>query len=83
MRLRGVFRMPQGTFSWCCAPIHLVDVETCPKCGGAVKTIACIDDDEVIEKVLAHINAQVLQPEAAVLPPSRAPPQLEVGDDWL
>jgi hypothetical protein len=93
-RLRRVFRMPQGTFSWCCAPIHLVDVETCPKCGGAMKimpkalaalagqALACIDEEEVIEKILAHVDAKVLQPEAAMLPPSRAPPQLEI-DDWL
>jgi hypothetical protein len=59
-RLRRVFRMPQGTFSWCCAPIHLVDVETCPKCGGTVKimpkalaalaghALACIDEEEVM-----------------------------------
>lgn len=47
-RLRRVFRMPQGTLSWCFAPIHLVDVETCPKCGGAVKIIACIEDDAVM-----------------------------------
>lgn len=37
----------------------------------------------MIEKMLAHINAQVLQPEAAALPPFRAPPQLKIGDDWL
>jgi hypothetical protein len=67
-RLRRVFR---------------IDVETCPKCGGAVKIIASIDDEEVIEKILAHVDAQVLQPEAAMLPPTRAPPQLEIDDDWL
>ena len=45
--------------------------------------IACIDEDAVIKKILAHVDAQVLQPEAATLPPSRAPPRLELGDDWL
>jgi hypothetical protein len=24
--------------------IHLVDIETCPACGGAEKVIACIED---------------------------------------
>jgi len=66
-RLRRVFR---------------IDVGICPKCGGAMKIIACIDEEEVIEKILAHVDAKVLQPEAAMLPPSRAPPQLEI-DDWL
>jgi hypothetical protein len=66
-RLRRVFR---------------IDVETCPRCGGAVKIIASIEDDEVIEKILVHIDARVLRPETATLPPSRAPPQLEIDDDW-
>jgi ribosomal protein S27E len=67
-RLRRVFR---------------IDVETCPRCGGAMKIIASIEDDEVIEKILGHVDAQVQQPKAATLPPSRAPPQLEIDDDWL
>jgi hypothetical protein len=79
-RLRRVFR---------------IDVETCPKCGGTVKimpkalaalagqALASIEDDEVIEKILAHVDAQVQRPKAATLPPSRAPPQLEIDDDWL
>jgi len=29
-------------------------VETCPRCGGTVKIIASIEDDEVIEKILAQ-----------------------------
>ena len=48
-----------------------------------MKIIASIEEDAVIEKILAHVDAQVLQPEAAMLPPSRAPPQLEIDDDWL
>jgi hypothetical protein len=67
-RLRRVFR---------------IDVEACPRCGGTVKIIASIEDDEVIEKILAHVDAQVQRPKAATLPPSRAPPQLEIDDDWL
>lgn len=60
-----------------------IDVEICRKCGGAVKIIACIDEEAVIEKILAHVDAKVLRPEAAMLLPSRAPPQLEIDDDWL
>ena len=67
-RLRRVFR---------------IDVEACPKCGGAVKIIAFIEDDAVIEKILAHLDAQVQGTKAATLPPPRAPPQLEIDDDWL
>ena len=48
----------------------------------AKQAFACVDDEEVIEKTPAHIDAQVMQPKAAVLPPFRARPQLEI-DDWL
>jgi hypothetical protein len=37
----------------------------------------------VIEKILAHVAAEGQQPKAATLPLSRAPPQLEIDDDWL
>lgn len=57
----------------------------------AGQALASIDDEEVmpdkagqaLEKILAHIDAQVLQPKAATLPQSRAPPQLKIDDDWL
>jgi hypothetical protein len=29
-----------------------IDIETCPTCGGAVRIIVCIEDPEVIEKIL-------------------------------
>lgn len=94
-RLRRVFRIPQDTLSRCFAPIHLVDVETCPKCGGSVnimskaltplagQALASIEDDAIIEKILAPINAQHLQPAATLRSPSCAPPQREIGDDGL
>ncbi len=33
-----------------------IDIETCPKCGGAVKIIACIEDPVVIDKILTHLD---------------------------
>ena len=48
-----------------------------------MRIIASTEDDQVIEKILRHVDAQVQQPKAAKLPPSRAPPQLEIDDDWL
>ncbi len=41
-----------------------IDIETCPACGGAMRIIACIEDPEVIEKILAHLDAKVAEPEA-------------------
>jgi hypothetical protein len=41
-----------------------IDVETCPACGGAVRVIACIEDAEVIETILRHLDAKA--PERAL-----------------
>jgi hypothetical protein len=35
-----------------------IDIQTCAACGGAVRIIACIEDPEVIEKILAHLDAK-------------------------
>ena len=33
-----------------------IEIEKCEKCGGKVKVIACIEDPEVIEKILKHLG---------------------------
>ncbi len=33
-----------------------IDINTCPRCGSAVKVIACIEEQEVIDKILAHLK---------------------------
>jgi len=33
-----------------------IEIEKCEKCGGKVKIIACIEDPEVIEKILKHLG---------------------------
>ena len=55
-----------------------IDIETCPACGGAVRIIACIEDPEVIEKILTHLDAKGAITEASRRPPCRAPPQQEL-----
>jgi hypothetical protein len=52
-----------------------IDIETCPKCGGVVKVIACIEDPVVIEKILTHLDKMTALNEPVVLPQPRAPPQ--------
>ena len=52
-----------------------INIETCPACGGAVRIIACIEDAEVIEKILAHLDANATEPETTRRPPCRASPQ--------
>jgi hypothetical protein len=57
-----------------------IDIETCPACGGAVRIIACIEDAEVIEKILTHLDANAAESEATWQPPCRAPPQRGLFD---
>jgi len=33
-----------------------IDVEVCGHCGGSVKVIACIEDQDVINRILAHLR---------------------------
>jgi hypothetical protein len=57
-----------------------IDIETCAVCGGAVRIIACIEVPEVIEKILAHLDAKGAEPQAAGRPPCRAPPRRGLFD---
>jgi hypothetical protein len=58
-----------------------IDIVTCPACGGAVGIIACIEDPDVIEKILAHLDWKAPEPNATRRPPCRAPPQRGLFDD--
>ena len=51
-----------------------IEIETCSECGGDVRIIACIEDPEVIRKILAHLDEKVTPTGAGLLPESRAPP---------
>ena len=56
-----------------------IDVETCSECGGEVRIIACIEDPEVIQKILSHLNDKGPSSIAGLLPDCRAPPSLPMG----
>ena len=51
-----------------------IDIETCERCKGQVKIIACIEDPAVIERILAHLNGKAPSAGTALLPEGRAPP---------
>ena len=51
-----------------------IDMQTCSKCGGAVRVIACIEDPAVIEKILTHLQEKVVPGPNDLLPQRRAPP---------
>jgi hypothetical protein len=33
-----------------------IDIEVCGRCGGSVRVIACIEDQEIIDRILAHLQ---------------------------
>ena len=44
------------------ARIHDVLPLTCPKCGGAMRIIAFIDEGEAIRKILLHLGEPIAPP---------------------
>jgi len=52
-----------------------IDIATCTVCGGSMKVIACIEDPQVIKKILTHLRGKELYVDDVCLPESRAPPQ--------
>ena len=55
-----------------------IDIETCNQCGGKVKVIASIEDPDVIQKILAHLDGKSSEENLVVIPESRAPPQQDL-----
>ena len=51
-----------------------IDIETCRTCGGALRIIVCIEDPEVIAKILTHLDKKSTAQETGLLPEGRAPP---------
>ena len=53
-----------------------VDIEVCSRCVGAVRVIACIEDQDIIDRILAHRRRkeQGTPTRPLLVPPTRAPP---------
>ena len=49
-----------------------IDVQTCLKCGGQIKIISAIYNQQVIKRILSHIGENAKIPKLA---PSRGPPE--------
>jgi hypothetical protein len=54
--------------------VFQIDIDTCARCGGAVRIIASIEDPAVIKHILDHLDRHGGQPPPAFTPPVRAPP---------
>ena len=53
--------------------VFAIDIETCPKCGGTLRVIACIEGPDVIATILEHIRARDKdEPSQPRAPPLRA-----------
>ena len=57
-----------------------IDIETCEKCQGPVRIIACVEDPVAIKQILDHLASKESSAEQAILPPGRASPQLGLFD---
>jgi len=52
-----------------------IDIESCERCGGAVRIIASIEDPQIIAKILAHLERRdraSSTPHAARAPPTHS-----------
>ena len=56
--------------------VFSVDIEVCGRCGGSLKVIACIEDQDIIDRILAHLRKKEQEAPARPLlvPPTKAPP---------
>jgi hypothetical protein len=57
-----------------------IDIETCERCQGPVRIIACVEDPVSIKQILDHLASKESSAEQATLPPCRAPPQRGLFD---
>jgi len=57
--------------------VFSIDIEVCGRCGGSVRVIACIEEQDVIDRILAYFRDQEEDTPAQPIlaPPTRAPPE--------
>ena len=57
-----------------------IDIETCERCAGQVKIIACVEDPAVIERILAHLKSKAPSAALVLVPEGRGPPRARLFD---
>ncbi len=57
--------------------VFSIDIKVCGRCGGSVRVIACIEDQNIIDRILAHLRdrEQDIPTVALLTPPTGAPPE--------
>lgn len=70
---------PLAPMSWAqrLKRVFAIDIEKCPECGGKLRVIACIEDPQLIAKILAHLRGREAQTEKAM---ARGPPGLHLEE---
>lgn len=56
--------------------VFAIEIEKCAKCGGKMKVIACIEDADVIEKILKHVGLDESSTTHNRSPPNQTPADL-------
>jgi len=51
-----------------------IDIDICEKCAGDARIITSIEDPAVIQKILAHLDANATSAATALLPDCRTSP---------
>jgi hypothetical protein len=53
--------------------VFSIDIEVCGRCGGSVKVIACIEDQDIIDRILTHLREKEQEAPARPLlvPPNQ------------
>jgi hypothetical protein len=64
----------RAAMTWTQRLKRVLGIDTCAVSGGALRITACIEDPEVIEKILDHLEHKNASAEPSRLPSSRAPP---------
>lgn len=60
-----------------------IDITECEKCENHnISIIACIIDVHVIQKILKHLDKKYPTSTTTLLPPLRAPPNEQYGNDF-
>jgi hypothetical protein len=67
---------PRAPMSWMqrLKRVFAIDIESCPQCDGKLRVIACIEEPQLIAKILGHVQ----QRDEATGTEARAPPQHRV-----
>ncbi len=53
--------------------VFKIDIETCEQCGGTVKVIACIEEPEVVKRILDHLQNRSETPDPSLIRSAHRP----------